>query len=33
MDLSVCTEEKKKDSEFIFKAIRDDLFKLDDNNA
>ena len=31
--LSVCTEEKQKDFEFIFKAIRDGVFKLDDSNT
>jgi hypothetical protein len=31
--LSVCTEEKQKDFEFIFKAIRDGLFKLDNSNT
>ena len=33
ISLSVCTEEKQKDFEFIFKTIRDVLFKLDDSNA
>ncbi|CAF4387238.1 unnamed protein product [Rotaria sp. Silwood2] len=31
--LSVCTEEKQKDFEFIFKAIRDGLFKLDNSST
>ena len=31
--LSVCSEEKQKDFEFICKAIRDGLFKLDDSNT
>ncbi|CAF3380895.1 unnamed protein product [Rotaria sp. Silwood2] len=31
--LSVCTEEKQKDFEFIFKAIRDGSFKLDNSST
>ena len=31
--LSVCIEEKQKDFEFIFKVIRDGLFKLDDSDT